>query len=78
MRQSGILAAAGLFALEHNVGRLADDAEAVKRMANGEATVTKNKSSLKICRIYFFFNVETFCGFVLLIKPQDGLLFLLS
>jgi len=35
MRQSGILAAAGLYALEHNVERLADDHANAQRLANG-------------------------------------------
>jgi threonine aldolase len=35
MRQAGILAAAGLFALEHNVARLADDHANARRLAAG-------------------------------------------
>ena len=35
MRQSGILAAAGIFALENNMGRLAEDHKRVKEMAKG-------------------------------------------
>jgi threonine aldolase len=35
MRQSGILAAAGLYALEHNVGRLAEDHANARRLASG-------------------------------------------
>ncbi|MBN9334644.1 low-specificity L-threonine aldolase [Devosia sp.] len=35
LRQSGILAAAGLYALEHNVARLADDHRRAKRLAEG-------------------------------------------
>lgn len=37
MRQAGILAAAGLYALEHNVARLADDHANAARLANGLA-----------------------------------------
>lgn len=37
MRQSGILAAAGLYALDHNVARLADDHARAKRLADGLA-----------------------------------------
>jgi threonine aldolase len=37
MRQSGILTAAGLFALEHNLGRLAEDHAHAKRLADGLA-----------------------------------------
>ena len=35
MRQAGILAAAGLYALEHNVARLADDHANARRLAEG-------------------------------------------
>ncbi|MEE3626071.1 low-specificity L-threonine aldolase [Nitrospirillum sp. BR 11752] len=35
LRQVGILAAAGLYALEHNVGRLADDHANARRLAEG-------------------------------------------
>ena len=37
MRQSGIVAAAGLYALDHNVERLADDHARAKRLAEGLA-----------------------------------------
>ena len=39
MRQSGILAAAGLYALEHNVGRLAEDHENAALLAAGLSAV---------------------------------------
>jgi threonine aldolase len=39
MRQSGILAAAGLYALEHHVQRLADDHANAHRLAEGLATI---------------------------------------
>ena len=35
MRQAGIAAAAGLYALDHNVERLADDHARAKRLADG-------------------------------------------
>lgn len=35
MRQCGILAAAGIYALEHNVGRLADDHRRARELADG-------------------------------------------
>jgi len=37
MRQAGIIAAAGLYALEHHVERLADDHEVARRLAHGLA-----------------------------------------
>jgi threonine aldolase len=39
MRQSGILAAAGLYALEHNIARLADDHVNARLFAEGVATI---------------------------------------
>jgi threonine aldolase len=39
MRQSGILAAAGLYALEHNVARLAEDHANAKRLADAFAKI---------------------------------------
>ncbi|HTO58000.1 MAG TPA: low-specificity L-threonine aldolase, partial [Pseudomonadales bacterium] len=39
MRQSGILAAAGLYALDHHVDRLADDHARARRMTEGLATI---------------------------------------
>jgi len=39
MRQSGILAAAGLYALEHHVARLAEDHANARRLAEGLATI---------------------------------------
>ena len=39
MRQSGVLAAAALYALEHNVDRLADDHERARSLATGIAGI---------------------------------------
>jgi len=39
LRQAGILAAAGLYALEHNVERLADDHRRARRLAEGLMTI---------------------------------------
>jgi threonine aldolase len=39
MRQAGVLAAAGLYALEHNVDRLADDHANAERLARGLASL---------------------------------------
>src|SRR5512144_1153404 len=39
MRQAGIIAAAGLYALEHHVDRLAEDHERARRLARGLAEV---------------------------------------
>jgi threonine aldolase len=39
MRQSGVIAAAGIYALENNVARLADDHDRARRLAEGLAEV---------------------------------------
>jgi threonine aldolase len=39
LRQSGVIAAAGLYALENNVARLADDHERASRLADGLAAI---------------------------------------
>jgi threonine aldolase len=44
MRQAGVLAAAGLFALEHMVDRLADDHARAKRLAAGLADIAPSLS----------------------------------
>jgi threonine aldolase len=41
MRQAGILAAAGLYALEHNIPRLAEDHENAARLARGLADIAE-------------------------------------
>ena len=40
MRQAGVLAGAGLFALEHNVQRLAEDHENARVLAQGLANIS--------------------------------------
>ena len=61
MRQSGILAAAGLYALDHNVARLGDDHERARRLAEGLAahsaiTVTQPDTNI------IFLNMEKDIG----------------
>ena len=41
MRQAGIIAAAGLYAMEHHIDRLADDHANATRLANGLAKIEK-------------------------------------
>jgi threonine aldolase len=59
MRQSGVLAAAGLYALEHNLGRLAEDHQNARRLAEGLAEIGRVK--IDIARVQsnlVFFAVE--------------------
>ncbi len=56
MRQSGILAAAALFALEHNVERLAEDHDNARRLAEGIARIpgcTVDLEGLETNLVYF-------------------------
>ena len=43
MRQAGILAACGLYALEHNIGRLADDHANAVMLAEGLSAIERLK-----------------------------------
>lgn len=53
MRQSGILAAAGLYALDHNVDRLADDHRRARRLAEGLAAFPALKVVMPDTNIVF-------------------------
>ncbi|MBI4550778.1 MAG: low-specificity L-threonine aldolase [Candidatus Latescibacteria bacterium] len=56
MRQAGILAAAGLYALEHNIDRLADDHANARRLAEGLAAspaVDLNVEEIQTNIVYF-------------------------
>ena len=44
MRQAGIIAAAGIYALEHHVDRLAEDHERARRLATGLAELPGSRS----------------------------------
>ena len=59
LRQSGILAAAGLYALEHNVERLAEDHRNARRLAEGLAALPRVR--LDLTRVHsnlVFFTVD--------------------
>ncbi|MFA5469042.1 MAG: GntG family PLP-dependent aldolase [Sphaerochaetaceae bacterium] len=63
MRQVGILAAAGIYALEHNVKRLADDHQRAKRIA--EALEKTDWAKLNVADVetnIIFFHVEGVSG----------------
>lgn len=53
MRQAGILAAAGLHALEHHVTRLADDHANARRLAEGFAAIPQLKVTMPDTNIVF-------------------------
>jgi len=60
MRQSGILAAAGVYALEHNIARLADDHANARLFAEGIATIegVRLDPGLPETNIVFFDTTE--------------------
>jgi threonine aldolase len=53
MRQAGILAAAGLYALEHNIQRLAEDHENAARLARGLAQIPAIEVSMPDTNIIY-------------------------
>ncbi len=53
MRQAGILAAAGLYALEHNIARLADDHENAAHLALGLADIAAIKVTMPDTNIVY-------------------------
>jgi threonine aldolase len=53
MRQAGILAAAGLYALEHNVERLADDHANAAQLARGLAQIAQLKVATPQTNIFY-------------------------
>ena len=59
MRQSGTLAAAGLYALEHNVERLAEDHRNARRLAEGLAAIPRVRLDLtRVQSNLLFFSVD--------------------
>lgn len=63
MRQSGILAAAGLYALEHNVGRLAEDHGNARRLAEGLAEIGRVRIDVsRVQSNLVFFSVDGLTG----------------
>jgi len=53
MRQAGILAAAGLYALEHNIARLAEDHENAARLARGLTDIAEFKVTMPDTNIVY-------------------------
>jgi len=63
MRQSGVLAAAGLYALEHNLGRLPEDHRNARRLAEGLAALPRVKiDPSRIQSNLVFFSVDGLTG----------------
>lgn len=60
MRQAGIIAAAGVYALEHHVGRLADDHANARRLAEGLSGVPRVRLLDPVETNVVFFHVDGF------------------
>ena len=61
MRQAGVLAAAGLYALAHNIERLAEDHENAARLARGVAEIPEFKVSMPDTNIVYVDMAEAAC-----------------
>ncbi|HSS28230.1 MAG TPA: low-specificity L-threonine aldolase [Usitatibacter sp.] len=62
MRQVGILAAAGLYALEHNVDRLADDHANAERLAKGLAALGLKVDPVQTNMVFAYVPRESVAG----------------
>lgn len=63
MRQSGVLAAAGLYALEHNLARLPEDHANARRLAEGLAGIERVKIDVsRVQSNILFFTVDGLTG----------------
>jgi threonine aldolase len=62
MRQAGIIAAAGLYALDHNIARLADDHARARRLAEGFARYDGLEVAMPQTNIFFLQADPTIAG----------------
>ena len=62
MRQSGVLAAACLYALDHNVARLADDHANAERLAAGLAAIAEVKGVSQATNMVFAQFPQAYCA----------------
>ena len=63
MRQSGVLAAAGLYALEHNLGHLPEDHANARRLAEGLAEIPRVRiDATRVQSNLVFFSVDGLTG----------------
>ncbi len=64
LRQSGLLAAAGIHALEHHVGRLAEDHANAKRLARGLADLGVDCDPVQTNMVFAHLDAPQIAGFV--------------
>ena len=74
MRQVGILAAAGLYALAHNIERLAEDHENAARLARGLAQMPEFKVSMPDTNIVYVDMAEAACPVLNAALQRRGIL----
>lgn len=74
MRQAGSLAAAGLYALQHNVARLAQDHEHAERLANGLRQITALQVQTPQTNIVYVDMPATVCADLADYLKQQGIL----
>lgn len=76
LRQAGIMAAAGIYALENNIGRLADDHENAALLAKGLAEGGLEVEKISVPTNMVYFHVPTSAGDDLHVRcAEKGLLF---
>ena len=85
MRQVGVLAAAGLYALDHNVARLAEDhshartmADTINRLGEGRFVVRKVDSNLVIAWVTPYLSLKSILNVCPRWTPSSPLLRTLS
>ena len=77
MRQAGVIAAAGLYAIEHNIHRLADDHENAKTLAEGLANISGiriDASAVQTNIVFFDVTAVTAPEFVRRLKMEGVLM----
>ncbi len=58
MRQVGIVAAAGLYALDHNIDRLAEDHEIARRLADGLRSIVALSDKIRVNTNILFIEID--------------------
>lgn len=78
MRQAGMLAAAGLYALDHNVGRLAEDHDNAAFLAHALAAIPSLQVSTPDTNILFVDIAPEHCAALAMHLRQQGILVLVG
>jgi len=77
MRQAGILAAAGIYALNHNIARLAEDHENAKGLAEGLSVIAElevDPSEVQTNMVFFTLDPSRFKALQAYLKERGILI----